>query len=159
MGKREQKNSDSDDENRYSQNSYGGYGNRRSRSPLARHAEEPREDRNANAGTSIYAQYRPKLDPNVKKVNGKFYCEPCDTYCSQLDVMQAHLSGKNHKKKTKQITRFACDLCLIEVSSAETLQTHYQGMSHIKRAKVVEEAKKETECPGAASFNELEELA
>merc|ERR1711881_711343 len=76
--KREQKDSDSDDENRYSQNSYGGYGNHRSRSPLARHTEEPREDRNAN---------------------GKWYCEPCDTYCSQLDVMQAHLSGKNHKKK------------------------------------------------------------
>ena len=41
--------------------------------------------------------------------------------------MQAHLSGKSHKKKTKQINRFACDLCLIEVSSQETLQTHYQG--------------------------------
>jgi len=156
--KREQKDSDSDDENRYSQNSYGGYGNRRSRSPLARHTEEPREDRNANAGTSIYAQYRPKLDPNIKKVNGKWYCEPCDTYCSQLDVMQAHLSGKNHKKKTKEITRFTCDLCLIEVSSAETLQTHYQGMSHIKRAKVQEEAKKEIEYPTYYQ-NEEEEFA
>jgi hypothetical protein len=76
-----------------------------------------------------------------------------------MDVMQAHLSGKNHKKKTKQIARFACDLCLIEVSSAETLQTHYQGMSHIKRAKVAEEAQKESENPMAASRNEMEELA
>ena len=42
--------------------------------------------------------------------------------------MQAHLSGKSHKKKTKQIVRFACDLCLIDVSSQETLQTHYQGI-------------------------------
>ena len=89
--------------------------------------------------------------------------------------MQAHLSGKSHKKKTKQINRFACDLCLIEVSSQETLQTHYQGnnsrsdvlskrgvyrfiyqtnyhhlylgMAHIKRAKVAEEAKREAENP------------
>ena len=47
--------------------------------------------------------------------------------------MQAHLSGKSHKKKTKQINRFACDLCLIEVSSQETLQTHYQGTVLISR--------------------------
>ena len=47
--------------------------------------------------------------------------------------MQAHLSGKSHKKKTKQINRFACDLCLIEVSSQETLQTHYQGTNLISR--------------------------
>ena len=64
---------------------------------------------------------------NILKVNGQYYCEPCDTYTNTYDVMQAHLSGKSHKKKTKQINRFACDLCLIEVSSQETLQTHYQG--------------------------------
>lgn len=104
-------------------------------------------------------EYRPKMEPEIKKVNGQFYCEPCDTYCARMDVMQAHTSGKNHKKKTKQIARYACDLCLIEVSSAETLQTHYQGMSHIKRAKVVEEAKKETEYMTNSSQNEMEELA
>ena len=64
---------------------------------------------------------------NVIQINGQYYCEPCDTYTNTYDVMQAHLSGKSHKKKTKQINRFACDLCLIEVSSQETLQTHYQG--------------------------------
>merc|ERR1712223_1876273 len=90
-------------------------------------------------------EYRPKMEPEIKKVDGQFYCEPCDTYCARYDVMQAHLSGKVHKKNTKQIARYACDLCLIEVSSAETLQTHMNGMSHIKRAKVAEEAIKEKE--------------
>ena len=61
------------------------------------------------------------------QVNGQYYCDPCDTYTNTFDVMQAHLSGKAHKKQTKQINRFACDLCYIEVSSIETLQTHYQG--------------------------------
>lgn len=104
-------------------------------------------------------EYRAKMEPDIKKVNGQYYCDPCDTYCQRMDVMQAHLSGKNHKKKTKQIARFACDLCLIEVSSEETLQTHYQGMSHIKRAKVAEEAKKEIENPMNLTLNDMEEMA
>merc|ERR1712126_777693 len=104
-------------------------------------------------------EYRPKMETEVKKVNGQYYCEPCDTYCARFDVMQAHLSGKNHKKNTKQIARFACDLCLIEVSSAETLQTHMNGMSHIKRAKVAEEAKKEAEYNLEPLYDEGEELS
>lgn len=104
------------------------------------------------------SEYRPKMETEIKKVNGQYYCEPCDTYCARFDVMQAHLSGKNHKKNTKQITRFACDLCLIEVSSAETLQTHMNGMSHIKRAKVAEEAKKEAEYNLEPLYDEGEEL-
>merc|ERR1712012_914024 len=105
-------------------------------------------------------EYRPKMEPEIKKVNGQFYCEPCDTYCARYDVMQAHLSGKVHKKNTKQIARYACDLCLIEVSSAETLQTHMNGMSHIKRAKVAEEAKKEKEYfgPRDDETDELDDL-
>ena len=74
----------------------------------------------------MYLAYN-HLIVNVIQINGQYYCEPCDTYTNTYDVMQAHLSGKSHKKKTKQINRFACDLCLIEVSSQETLQTHYQG--------------------------------
>lgn len=104
-------------------------------------------------------EFRPKLEMDIKKVNGQYYCDPCDTYCARMDIMTAHLSGKSHKKKTKQITRYACDLCLIEVSSAETLQTHYQGMSHIKRAKVAEEAKKESDyCDNYQPENMKEEL-
>jgi len=108
---------------------------------------------------SVNNEYRAKIEPEIKKINGQFYCEPCDTYCARMDVMTSHLSGKNHKKKTKQITRFACDLCLIEVSSAETLQTHYQGMSHIKRAAVLEEGKKESEYHMDESANVMEELS
>jgi len=104
-------------------------------------------------------EYRPKMETEIKKTNGQFYCEPCDTYCARFDVMQAHLSGKTHKKNTKQIARFACDLCLIEVSSAETLQTHINGMSHIKRAKVAEEAKKEAEYNFEPLYDEGEELS
>lgn len=103
-------------------------------------------------------EFRPKKESEVKQINGQYYCEPCDTYTNTYDVMQAHLSGKSHKKKTKQINRFACDLCLIEVSSQETLQTHYQGMTHIKRAKVAEEAKKEAENPMKETSDDKEEL-
>jgi len=105
------------------------------------------------------SEYRPKMETEIKKINGQYYCEPCDTYCARFDVMQAHLSGKNHKKNTKQIARYACDLCLIEVSSAETLQTHMNGMSHIKRAKVAEEAKKEAEYNLEPLYDEGEELS
>jgi len=104
-------------------------------------------------------EFRPKKETEIKRVNGQYYCEPCDSYTNTYDVMQAHLSGKSHKKKTKQIVRFACDLCLIDVSSQETLQTHYQGMAHIKRAKVAEDAKREAENPMKVSLNEKEELA
>jgi len=105
------------------------------------------------------SEYRPKMETEIRKINGQYYCEPCDTYCARFDVMQAHLSGKNHKKNTKQIARYACDLCLIEVSSAETLQTHMNGMSHIKRAKVAEEAKKEAEYNLEPLYDEGEELS
>lgn len=162
---------------------------RRSRSPIQRtDRENPNEGENNNCirgqmkedymeqnskrtgrSSSAYPviptgptdEYRPKMEPEIKRVwpSGQYYCPTCDTYCARMDVMQAHLSGKNHKKKTKQIARYACDLCLIEVSSAETLQTHYQGMSHIKRAKVAEEAKKEQENDVNSSLTEFEELA
>lgn len=104
-------------------------------------------------------EFRPKVEFEIKKVNGQFYCEPCDTYCARMDTMQSHIAGQKHVKKTKQITRYTCDLCLIEVSSAETLQTHYLGMSHMKRAKVAEEAKKEAEYPVHDSLDPMEELA
>lgn len=104
-------------------------------------------------------EYRPKLPLEIKKVNGQFYCEPCDTYCARMDTMQSHIAGQKHVKKTKQITRYACDLCLIEVSSAETLQTHYHGMSHMKRAKVADDAKKEAEYAVDTSHDPMEEIA
>merc|ERR1712043_83294 len=125
-----------------------------------RKREQSREYNCRRSKSPLNAPYRAKIEPEIKKINGQFYCEPCDTYCARMDVMTSHLSGKNHKKKTKQISRFACDLCLIEVSSAETLQTHYQGMSHIKRAAVLEEGKKETEyqIDGSDVMEELADL-
>jgi hypothetical protein len=52
-------------------------------------------------------EYRPKLPSEIKKVNGQFYCEPCDTYCARMDTMKSHLAGQKHVRKTKQINRFA----------------------------------------------------
>ena len=61
--------------------------------------------------------------------------EKCATYFKvQLtlgtrNMMVSHLSGKEHKRKSKPLRMFYCSDCLVNVSSQETLEAHLKVSS------------------------------
>lgn len=73
----------------------------------------------------------------VKK--GVLSCNICDVTVQSKDVLDAHLMGKQHKKKLAQSknpgAKFRCDLCNIETSDQTGLDMHLQGSKHKKKLK------------------------
>jgi len=74
----------------------------------------------------------------VVKVDGKYKCTLCRAEAKTLDILQAHLSSKGHRKRTAPPTEYRCEPCRLVVSSEETLRQHFEGMAHMRVVKVGE---------------------
>jgi len=72
------------------------------------------------------------------KVDGKYKCTLCRAEAKTLDILQAHLSSKGHRKRTAPPTEYRCEPCRLVVSSEETLRQHFEGMAHMRVVKVGE---------------------
>ena len=67
----------------------------------------------------------------VVKVDGKFKCTLCRAEAKTLDILQAHLSSKGHRKRTAPIKEYRCEPCNLVVSSEETLRQHFEGSKRL----------------------------
>ena len=69
------------------------------------------------------------------KVDFKFSCATCQVQCPCETALNAHLAGKQHKKKLEsaKLTIFCCGVCKIETSNQGGLDMHMAGKSHLKK--------------------------
>lgn len=69
------------------------------------------------------------------KVDFKFSCSTCQVQCPCETALNAHLAGKQHKKKLEsaKLTIFCCGVCKIETSNQGGLDMHMAGKSHLKK--------------------------
>ena len=67
-----------------------------------------------------------------------FDCGLCQVQCSSQVVLDAHLIGKQHKKKLEMTQapsgNFRCEICNIAVTDQGGLDMHLAGKKHIKKA-------------------------
>jgi len=67
-------------------------------------------------------------------------CDICDISVNSQEILNAHLQGKNHKKKLNQVggsngnsvKSFHCDVCNVNTSDQTNLDMHLQGAKHNK---------------------------
>ena len=48
----------------------------------------------------------------------------CDTYVTSRNMMESHMSGREHLRRMKPMRKYKCDICRVDVSSQETLEAH-----------------------------------
>ena len=74
---------------------------------------------------------------NKPLANG-FDCGLCQVQCSSQVVLDAHLIGKQHKKKLEMTQapsgNSRCEICNIAVTDQGGLDMHLAGKKHIKKA-------------------------
>merc|ERR1719189_3526463 len=69
------------------------------------------------------------------RVDFKFNCATCKVQCPCEAALNAHLAGKQHKKKleSSKVTIFCCGICKIETSNQGGLDMHLAGKNHLKK--------------------------
>ena len=74
---------------------------------------------------------------NKPLANG-FDCGLCQVQCSSQVVLDAHLIGKQHKKKLEMTQaptgNFRCEICNVQSTDQGGLDMHLAGKKHIKKA-------------------------
>ena len=67
-----------------------------------------------------------------------FDCGLCQVQCSSQVVLDAHLIGKQHKKKLEMTQaptgNFRCEICNVQSTDQGGLDMHLAGKKHIKKA-------------------------
>ena len=72
----------------------------------------------------------------IKKFN-PHYCKLCDLDLTSQVTYDAHIKGKNHKKKEDAINqpkdKFFCDVCNLNLNAQPTFESHIRGKQHAKK--------------------------
>jgi len=68
-----------------------------------------------------------------------FFCKICNIDLTSKVTYDAHIAGKNHKKKEDLMNKpnqgeFYCDVCDLQLGSLITFEAHIRGKQHAKRA-------------------------
>lgn len=68
--------------------------------------------------------------------SNKSRCDICNVNVA-MDQFQAHLNGKNHKKKEKRMAetgdqKLTCDVCSVTMTDLENFNKHMQGKRHME---------------------------
>merc|ERR1712029_1023245 len=120
----------------------------RSRSPLQMQHRRKADRRSRTRSPPPFAQQAPvsgsafEIPKYVRKEHGVFKCEVCNKEAKTMEVLQAHLTSKDHKKRTAPVQEFRCEPCNLVVSSEETLRQHFAGMPHMRVIQVQEQNRK-----------------
>ena len=73
---------------------------------------------------------------NKPLANG-FDCGLCQVQCSSQVVLDAHLIGKQHKKKLEMLhppnRNFQCEICNVKANDQVGLDMHLAGKKHKKK--------------------------
>jgi len=73
----------------------------------------------------------------IKQFN-PFFCKICNIDLASKVTYEAHIAGKNHKKKENSMNHtsqgeFYCDVCTLQLTSLVTFEAHIRGKQHAKR--------------------------
>jgi hypothetical protein len=91
-----------------------------------------------------HESYHGRREEKLAKKTKKYYCDTCNCECTGEQAYEAHLNGKNHKKKAattsaqkiplKALARgraaYHCEVCNIDCTGADVYQAHVNGQKH-----------------------------
>jgi len=95
-------------------------------------------------------QFPSEVSPNVsfsspiKKFN-PHYCKLCDLDLTSQVTYDAHIKGKNHKKKEDAVNQpkdgFFCDVCNLHMTALPIFESHIRGKPHAKKVAASDKSK------------------
>jgi helicase MOV-10 len=77
-------------------------------------------------------------DPLCREYHQVHICELCSVFCASTKWYEAHLAGKNHRRRLRGFDgrQYHCTICDTQVSGQRFWVQHVKGMQHCRNAEI-----------------------
>jgi helicase MOV-10 len=77
-------------------------------------------------------------DPQCKEYHDVHICEPCGVFCASTKWYEAHIAGKNHRRRLGGYDgrQYHCTICDTLVLGQKTWTQHVNGKQHCRNAEI-----------------------